>query len=372
MKKDKFLWDIKGSPYQSYFLKESMTFGEKEPIFLIDQFNGKRPVIINKDFVDNGFISFNMFPSALLDSNVLDKIDTFIQNKKETDGLLKFLRFLSINAWDSSAMFYYLEHYSKSPLEIFRDNAIRRTESLLKIHSMDDEVFLKTGIVTPNDEAITHYLTSSNTNSLLEVAEKRVDDFIGTYPKGVLTQMIEGIEIALIKMVLIKKNEMRTSSPIEQYNEFIRFLNDDLKIILARESHLSLHYFCDKAGRLLGIQSNTPIRKAISIIKSTAWDIFLLRMPEVMFRNSPEEVCIAYVSTQEKKLQSLANLFTIENIQCEDGMILPGVSYNMKEIPVNIQLELNETIKNSSNDKNKDIPIGLSQAMFKQLSKFCS
>lgn len=373
MKDESFYWDISNSPYKSDFLEESMIFGINEPIFLIDQFNGKRPIIINQEFIDKGNISFNMFPSALLDSNVINKIDGLIQHGKKTDGLIEFLKFLSSRQWDSSAMFYYLEHFSKSSVETFRKNAIRRTESLLTLHSMNDEIYVKTGTITPNNEAIAHYLLSSNSSSLREVAEKRVDDFIISYNKESLTQMIETIEIALIKMVLIRKYEMKNSSPIEQYNEFIRFLEYDLEIMLAREAHLSLHYFFDKAGRLLVIQSNTPIEKATSIIKSTAWDIFLLRMPEIMFHNNPEEICIAYVSTQEKKLQSLAKLFTIENIAFQNGGMLPGVSYNMVEIPKNVKLNIELTTKKTKNINNKkNIPIGLHQAMFKQLHHLCN
>ena len=306
MKNDSFLWEVTNSPYASKFIEKNLQFGVKDPIFLIDQFNGKRPAIINKEFLDKGSIQFQMFPSALLDSNVLDRLDNFVQRGHSTDGFLKFLQFLAQNRWDSSAMFYYLEHFSKSSLEDFKKNAIRRTESLLKVHSMDDLHFVKTGQLVSDKKAIEDYLSFSRTKTLQEIAEQRVEHFIQSYRKSDLVSMIEATEIALIKMVLIRKSEMKKASTIEQYNEFKRFLKNDLGVFLAREVHLAMHYFCDNAGRLLGIQSNTPKEKAVSIIKSTAWDIYLLRMPEIMFPESPSEVCISYVATQEKQLQALA------------------------------------------------------------------
>ena len=373
MKEGSFLWEVARSPYKSEFLCENLQFGTQNPLFLIDQFGGKRPAIINKEFLEQGSIQFQMFPSTLLDSNVLDQLDKFVQKGHATDGFLEFLRFLAQRKWDSSAMFYYLEHFSKSSLDDFRKNAIRRTESLLKIHSMDDSYFVKTGQLIPNGKVVEHYLSSSGAKTLLEIAEQRVEYFIQSYRKSDLIAMIEATEIALVKMVLVRKSEMKEASPVEQYNELKRFLINDLGILLAREAHLALHYFCDNAGRLLGIQSNTSKEKAISIIKSTAWDIYLLRMPEIMFSESPSEVCISYVSTQEKQLQALAKFFSIERIECfRNSGLTPIVGFSMAGIPETVSKQIEDEIRPVNNSKIRTIPMGLNQALFDQLKRFCA
>lgn len=373
MGKESFIWDVTGSPYPSEFLRESVQFGTSNPIFLVDQFEGKRPAIINRKFLEQGSIQFGMYPSALLDSNVLDQLDKFVQKGHSTDGFIEFLRFLAKRGWDSSPMFYYLEHFSKSSLDDFRKNAVRRTESLLKIHSMNDSYFLETGKLIPNEEAVEHYLSSSSAKSLKEVAEKRIDHFIQRYNKAELLVMIEAIEIALIKMVLIRKSELKGASPVEQYREFQRFLKNDLGMLLGREAHLAVHYFCDKAGRLLGIQSNTPKEKAKSIIKSTAWDIYLLRMPEVMFSEATSEVCISFVATQEKQLQALAQLFSIERIECfREVGLTPVVGFNMSGIPKKVRDEIEDELLPVGSQKIKNVPTGLNQALFNQLEMFCA
>ncbi len=373
MEAESFFWEISNSPYKSKFLSETLEFGIDNPVFLLDQFCGNQPALINKEFLEKGSIKFKMFPTTLLDSNVLDQLDKFVQKGKTTDGFLDFLKFITQRSWDSSALFYYLEHYSKSHIDDFKKNAIRRTESLLKIHSMDDPHFLKTGKITPDMEAVNHYKESFGVTSLYEVAEKRVEHFIENYSKSYLTSMVEATEIALIKMVLIRKSEMSRSSIIEQYNEFIRFLKDDLGVMLAREAHLAVHYFCDNAGRLLGIQSTTSKEKAISIIKSTAWDIYLLRMPEIMFPASPSEVCISYVSTQEKQLQVFAKLFSLERIEHFTNFgIKPIVGFSMDGIPEDIQSEIPDHLSPVNDSKCISLPIGLKEALFKQLEMFCA
>jgi hypothetical protein len=314
-----------------------------------------------------------MYPSALLDSNVVNLLDSFIQKGKTTDGFSEFLNFLIKKGWDFNLMFYYFEHFAKSPLEIFKSNAIRRTESLLKLHTMNEEHFLKTGEVTPNHTEVEHYTSLSDVNSLFEVAEGRVNDFISDYKNHPLSQMLEATEIALIKMVLIRKNELVKSSPVEQYNEYNKFLHNDLGILLGREAHLALHYFCDNAGRLLGIQANTAYEKAIFIVKSTAWDLFLLRMPEILFGESPKEVCISYIATQEKQLQELARLYAVERIESYSSVgILPSVSFNLSGIPETIQSQLSNGALKKPQDKKKTIPVGLHQVLCNELQRFCT
>lgn len=373
MGKESFIWEISASPYQSEFLRESIQFGTSNPIFLVDQFGGKRPAIFNKEFIEQGSIQFGMYPSALLDSNIIDQLDRFVLKGHTTDGFICFLRFLSQRRWDSSPIFYYLEHFSKSSLDDFRKNAVRRTESLLKVHSMNDSHFIETGQLIADEKAVAHYFSTSGATSLKEVAEKRVERFIQRHSKATLLSMIEAIEIALLKMVLIRKFEYNGASPAQQYREFMRFLKNDLGMLLGREAHLAIHYFCDNAGRLLGIQPNTPKEKAKSIIKSTAWDMYLLRLPEIMFSESPSEVCISYVATQEKQLQKLAQLFSIERIECFRKIgLTPTVGFSTSGLPQKVIDEIKYELHPIGDQKTKGVPTGLNQALFNQLERFCA
>ncbi len=375
MKNKDFIWEVKNSLYVSDFLTESKEFGERERIFLIDQFSGKRPAIINQEFLEKKTISFRSSASAMLDSNIVNLIDSFIQKGKKADGLDAFLHFLTNKRWDFSLMFYYFEHYAKSSQEVFKQNAIRRTESLLALQSMKKNHYLNSGEVVPDQETIEYYTNRYGVISLRDVAEARVNNFISDYSKQQLIPLIEATEISLTKMLLIRKSEMTKSSVIEQYTEFKRFLTDDLQIMMGRELHLSLHYFCDNAGKLLGVQSNTEFDKAVSIIKSTAWDLFLLKMPEIfLFTESPDDLCLAYIATQEKKLQELARLFSIERIVGDaKGRITPQVGFNLSGIPKNIQSDLSVTsIPISSPTVSKNIPVGLHQVLMNELRRFCT
>lgn len=373
---EQITWEIKNSPYKSDFLQQTRTFGDKKPIYLIDQYAGKRPLLFNNDFKNNGTIRIEMRPSAILDSNVIDTLDYFIQSGKLPDGFKDFLIFLTEKNWDFNPFFYYIEHYSKSP-QHFRENAIRRTESLLKIHTMNEKTFLKTGTIVPDLNAEEYYFNRTGMNSILEVATLRVDDFINGQDITLYRNFIKLTEIALIKMILIRKKEFIHCSPLKQYEEFKSFINNNLHITLGRETHLALHYFCDRddcrVGRFLGIQSSTQYEKAISIISSTAWDIHLLRMPEALFSTSQTQIFVAYIATQEKKLHELARLYTIERIQNYGSAGFNTlVSFDLSGIPGEICEKLPiELIKFKKKRSMGNVNL-IHQSLIKKLQQFCA
>lgn len=370
MNRENFIWEFSNSPYKSDYVDGDMTFGIENPIFLIDQYGGRRPALINDKFLREGTLEFGNFPSALLDSNVIDDFDSFVVNGKCTDGANDFLRFLVKEKWDYSPMFYYLEHFYKSSLVDFLPNAIRRTKSILTLHTMDDDHFLDTGKIKPNEEATKHYIEKAGVSTLEEVAEKQVKGFIASYKKDSIRELIEGTEMCLIKMVLIRKLEMPKESIQTQHAEFMRFLREDLDIMLAREAHFALHYFCDNAGKLLGIQANTPFEKAMSIVRSTAWDLFLSRMQEMMFGSDPTELAVCYVATHEKKLQELMSLFSIERIESITGKGLnPSIGFYVKNIPVEILDILTPPHVLTPRNKKCGIPVGLHDSLV-QAMKF--
>ena len=367
------IWEVSASPYHSDFLNGTIKFGENEPVYLIDQFSGKRPAIINQDFLLNGEIHMNFGACALFDSNVVDKMDSFVRTGKASDGFNAFLDFLTRKGWDFSLLFYYFEHFTKSSHEHFFPNAVRRTRSLLTLHAMDENLYLATGIVKENPEAVRHYTNGLDASALDEVAENRVSDFIKRTSKSQFTVMVESIEIVLLKMVLIRRFEMTDAEPLAQHEELHRFMKEDLNIVLARELHLGIHYFCDNAGKLLGIQKNTSFEKAMKNIKSTAWDMFLMRLPDMIPYDVSGGVFLNYMATQEKNLHELANLFSIEQVISFDGERgLPVIGYNMVNIRDDIisALPKPDTSRLFKLYERNAIPLGLYESLKRQLSYY--
>lgn len=364
-----YVWEIAASPYPSAVLSETKQFGVENPCYLVDQYSGRRPALINEEFLVSGTFQFRLFASALLDSNLASQVHAIASGGKVHDGFRELLVHLTKFGWDFSLHFYYVEHFCKAQTRTdFMRNAEARTRALLKLHFMDKSKFLATGDICPDSEAVDHHLQTSCFSSLDEAAYKRVHHFTEVHDKSSTLDRLEAIEVALVKMILLRRFELPKASPLEQYDAFLRFLEHDLNAMLAREAHLALHYFYDRAGSLLGIQPNTPFLRAVSTVKRTAWDMYFLRFPEQFFSGTPTEMCLSYIATQEKQLAALARLFYVESITgSPSGCFLPAIGYELSELPE--EASTAATLTRPPPTARKSVPVGLKSALINELKR---
>lgn len=181
----------------------------------------------------------------------------------------------------------------------------------------------------------------------------------------------------LIKMLLIRKEEIHSGSLEDQLDAIKKFIMEDMKIVLAKELHLALHYFSDKAGKLHGTQRSTPIETAKRRIRSTAWDMMLLKLPEIYLTPSMpnEEIDLLFIVTEEKKLKELANLYNIERIKFSNNWCNPLISYNLSNYSNEMQTKLtsiDEELKKIALSNSKTMPNELYESLQKRLESFCS
>jgi len=367
------VWDISSSPYDSPFLTGTRLFGENKPVHLVDQFRGKRPSLFNKEFQQNGTLELKFYPTVVLDSNVADALDLFVRHGSSNRSITEFLKFLVTQNWDISLLFYLLEHYTKSTASDFMPNAIRRSESLLRIFCIEERYFLTSGQFRISKTKQAEYLESNSKRTLGDIANTAVEEFVLNYGDSKIRTAIDATKISLIKMFFIRRYEYPKLSPCEQYNKLKEFMRDCIGIVLARELLFGYHYFNDRAGKMFGIMPNTSAAKATKILNSTAWDLWLLRIPEILLGHDPSDVCVAYVATQEKQLGVFSELQNVEKIIIDpNGRCLPQVSYPSMSIPVEIREDL-LTELNSAAIKSQSgvitIQVGLLESMERELQR---
>lgn len=330
-----FQWLVKDSPIESPWLRGTKTFGVNKPVMLIDQFGGKQPYLINQQYWEAGELSYPACAKAVVDSNLLDGIAALMSGAEIDDGLRGFIEFISREGWDINAGFFLTEQYAKSTRANFLLHATRRLRMLYRFLAMDTDYFLATGSVRLLPAAVAQYIAKEGVDSLDEIAEQHVHSFIANHTQREALETVEVTEIALLKMVLLREFEMRGAPAADQYIAYQRFISATVNVSLARESQLALHYFSGQAGSLLGIKENTSRKKALRNISATAWDLLLLRTPELLLKPpvSGGHVEIAFVATHEHKLAELAQLMAIHTL-------FPGttpiVQYDMGKVPDDI------------------------------------
>lgn len=369
------MWEIERSATASPFLIGSQVLGNVDKVHMIDQFRGRLPKLVNAQFLRDGKLDILFRPGILLDSNLVDDIDRRVRGGAVGDGVEQFLRFVLEKQWDVNPLFYCLEHLSKSSPSIFRKNAIRRLASIIRIHVADANIFLSTGELRSDQSLLDGTLMEGGASSIEELAEKRVDNILSGYDAAMLRDMLEASQVALIKMVLIEKQELPKASLQEKLKGFHDFVDAVFGVQMAREAHLAAHYFAGLAGSLLGIQASTPAERAIRTIRATAWDIFLLRFPEGSLRNCLD-VNLMYVATKEVQLYELGRLFSLEAVFGDPAGPIPVLAYDLDQIaePVRDRLAALDipTRPPTSKRPPSGSPSLLLSAMQSQLGAFCA
>lgn len=76
-------FEIGLSPYESSVFKETQIFGNKKhKIYIIDQFNGKRPILWNYEFYANQNLKFFFSPTIIMDSHIAYYLHQYVTNRE--------------------------------------------------------------------------------------------------------------------------------------------------------------------------------------------------------------------------------------------------------------------------------------------------
>ena len=106
---------------------------------------------------------------------------------------------------------------------------------------------------------------------------------------------------------------LERSNSFRKLEKILDFLHNDLGVLLQREVVLACLHFEGKSGRLIPLQAGA--KEVRSRLLASAWDLFLLRVPEHLISNESNEVTsIYYVCTADKALQKLGRMFVVKRV----------------------------------------------------------
>lgn len=370
------IWEFAESPRPSPFLNGSRVFGEgQDSIHLLDQFSGRQPYLHNAKFYSEGALNIAMAPSVLLDSHLLDAIVNRLAGDRSDVALEELIQFAVERGWDFGGYFYLMEQYAKSDAEAFRLHAPRRLTGLLGLLSMDDPEYLRTGEIRPDPEAVAHYLQMEGVSTLADVAQSWVKRFEKNWSRSAINAWLEMAEIAILKMQLIHLFEAPKLGPLKKLKMLEDFLGQTIGLRLGREAHLAIHYFCGRGGSLLGTKANSKFESALRVVRSTAWDLYLMRFPEHSFNDADDLVMVPFVATREAQLAELGKLMCVERIIAgRDGRKTPVLGFRLTGLPDNVREALLE--RNLSQPKFRieedlqcGVPAGLVDALRNEMKR---
>ncbi|BBP72815.1 hypothetical protein PHLH6_48190 [Pseudomonas sp. Seg1] len=343
-------FEISASPYPSFFYEESLTLGSGSlKIHIIDQFCGKRPALFNHQFcTNNSELELQFWCSITLDSHVASLLHEYVENPEALSSeshqtAEEFILHLAEKKFDFSPIFYVTESYLKSTPDNFNRHIPKVLTSILKLQAMCEKTFIEHREIKIKPDAIAYYCDLYKQENLRDCANAWAQEIAARINREDTQYIVDFTYACLLKMVLIKFADNR--GIVKKCEQFEKFMIDELGIRLARESGLALCYFSGLADKLVNTQANKSLTNAIHDLKATAWDMFLLKMPEISLTpNHLPEIKISYVATSEKKLYELGKLFDVQHLACrtdDAGTGLPLISFSMESV----------------NEKNDDIAV---------------
>ncbi|SIQ70293.1 hypothetical protein SAMN05880558_10513 [Aeromonas sp. RU39B] len=336
------IYEFLTSPYESPFYSKSFDISHNDRrIGIIDQFNGKRPIIFNKDFFDKKKLELNIYQTLVLDSHIVDILHRYVSGIGKLDDNSKlvtrdFLVHVSSLNCDYNPVFYLTENFSKSSKEQFIKTSSGKLSSILKLHCMDEQEYINNNVIKYKKESVEHYCDKYKSVDLDNCGIAWANEFAENHHNNDYREITRLSYACLLKMVLIQfmYPKMSQENIIKKYYEFERFLIEDLNIILARELNLALYYFSNFAGKFVSVQPNMDVEGAKRALLSTAWDLLLLRIPEILL--SPThlpELNLSYIVTSEAKLLDIGDMFNISTVMYKDkkSPAFPILSFNVKK-----------------------------------------
>jgi hypothetical protein len=101
------------------------------------------------------------------------------------------------------------------------------------------------------------------------------------------------------------------------------FVYEIFGVLFSRELGVASFYFSGKLDKFIPLQKNANAQDTIKRMKSTAWDMYLLRLPELMLCHEDAPIPLAMICTGDKGVQAVGKRFLVRRLFTTQGMPFP-------------------------------------------------
>jgi len=302
----------------SKFLPRPFSCGDDNfRIRIIDLFGGRHPLLVSYEALTKEEIQIPFRPTAILDSNVVSYLHQYVTGHPGLSGqrrrtVRELLRFFVGNRLDYNPFFYYMESASGGKHSSVLSHAESLSESILRLHTMDEAHFLTSGKIRTDPRILDNYRREYGVDDFRELAAAYARSMVG--PTDFRMEWISKLTYAaLLKTALIHKTTKQDVPA--KYEELRTFMEETLNIALGVERMLALAYFAGRFDDFVPIQRGAVPGRALSRVRSAAWDLLLLQLPAFMLvADTSGAVYLAFICTSDKALGLVAGACRIEGV----------------------------------------------------------
>lgn len=324
-------------------------------ISIIDQFAGQIPFLLTKETLLKQ-VTVKFVPMVLLDSNVLSNLHLFITqparlNSSQRIVIRGLLKFFALTYYDYNPAFYYMEAFGKNTEETFGKYAAEFSTTILQVQMMDKDHFINNNEVKPARDLFDEYAHRYGTKDLVTMGTRHMES-----QKLVLDKDKGEVDISYI--ILLKAAYIHKTSNKGIVSKFLaisEFIQECFGIVSWRDLAIALYYFSGKLDKFLPLQRGANFEAMQRSFYSTAWDVFLLRLPEMFLAaGDAEETMLAYICTGERSLQYIGKKFGIREIYCYNEIpYLTQLLFDFEELAATLDSETNRILIQEFENLNK-------------------
>jgi hypothetical protein len=299
------------------FLLSTLEFGSTFKIYLIDHYSAKMPLFLDY-YSARHKVQVNFIPTAVLDSQTVSLLVQYVESPNSLqEEKIKAVRSLITNfifrGLDYNPCFYYMESVVRNKNKVISDYTFRSAKAMITLHSMDVSTFLQNGSVVIDERILQLYKDKYSCNTIEEVAYYNSQEVLQERNIFLLDNLVDVTYLLLLKMALIRKRSGK--GVIKKAAEFRDFMLNEFDVYFAREHQISWFYFSDLLDKFIPLQRNYKYPGILTKIRATAWDVLLLRLPEMMLsQGSPSEAVVPYVCSSEKSIKFLGDFFQLASL----------------------------------------------------------
>jgi len=347
-------WDFStpGLEYQ----KRSFDFGTEDfKISVIDQFWGRVPAVISMGTLVGNYPPV-LAPTVILDSNIMTYLHQFVadreaQDEKQRKAVIQLLDYLLHTKFDYNPGFYYLESFSKSAES--SQKIIEYTKSILSLHMMDELHFLQKREIRVNEATLIKYVERYGTYDIDEMANRQYEIQQKLHVPGTDWKVLY---LIILKAALIHRTFQGNFEA--KLRKLYEFVYEIFGVLFSRELGVASFYFSGELDKFIPLQKNANAENTIKRMKSTAWDMYLLRLPELMLCHEIAPIPLAMICTGDKGVQAVGRRFRIRRLFTTQGVPFPELEIRFDgNRNDELRADLFEEFSQNRKEKRRDLDV---------------
>jgi hypothetical protein len=183
---------------------------------------------------------------------------------------------------------------------------------------MDELYFLQKREIRVNDVTLGKYAEKFGTNDVDEMAKRQCE---------ILQKMhVPGTDWKVLYLIILKAALIHRTFGGDfeaKVRKLYEFVYEIFGVLFSRELGVASFYFSGELDKFIPLQKNANAENTIKRMRSTAWDMYLLRLPELMLCHEIAPIPLAMICTGDKGVQAVGKRFRIRRLFTTQGMPFP-------------------------------------------------